>query len=156
MVFYGLHFSLPPEADPLPFPNVIEPEAPQRLEPLFKNLYEAYRQKGYLYEWRQTIFLQQILCEVFTILHTKQEPISTARIRKALAYIHENPCSPLALEDLLKRICLLRRWLKNVALQTLFISAGALRRNLPYLPGSIGTRSEYNRKYALRTFYCHE
>lgn len=103
MIFYGLHFSLPPEAEPLPVPDVTELEAPQRLEILFKTLYEAYTQKGYLYEWRQNIFLQQILCEVFTILHIKQEPISILRIQKVLSYIHENPCRPLTLEDLLKQ-----------------------------------------------------
>lgn len=103
MEFYGMHFSLPQGEEALPFPDWMNVEASYRLESLFKTLYEVYRQKGYLYEWRKNLLLQQILCEILTILYTKNEPISTVRIRKVLAYIQENPCRPLPLEDLLQQ-----------------------------------------------------
>lgn len=101
MEFYGMHFSLPPGEEALPFPNRVNVEASQRLETLFKTLYEVYLQKGYLYEWRENLMLQEILCEILTFLYTRKEPISTVRIRKVLAYIQEDPCRTLTLEDLL-------------------------------------------------------
>lgn len=101
MEFYGMHVELPNDVALPSIPDFIHLEAPMRLEPLFKALYDVYLQKGYLYEWRQNLLLQQLLCEIFTILHEKDEPIGALRVRKVLEYIHEDPCRPLTLEDLL-------------------------------------------------------
>ena len=62
MEFYGVHFTLPSGVDRLPLPEVAKIEPPGRLEPLFKSLFEIYKQKTYLYQWRQNLLLEQILC----------------------------------------------------------------------------------------------
>ena len=46
MEFYGMHFSLPNETSPLPFPDILQLESPMRLETLFKTLHEVWQQKG--------------------------------------------------------------------------------------------------------------
>ena len=46
MEFYGVHFTLPSDVDRLPLPEVAKIEPPGRLEPLFKSLFEIYKQKG--------------------------------------------------------------------------------------------------------------
>ena len=103
MEFFGMHFEIPHSKEPLSFPNLFHLEAPMRLVPLFQKLYEVYCERGYLYEWRQKIMLQQILCEIFTMLHEQEEPMGVVRVRKALEYIHENPCRKITLEDLVKK-----------------------------------------------------
>ncbi len=45
MEFYGVHFTLPSGVDRLPLPEVAKIEPPGRLEPLFKSLFEIYKQK---------------------------------------------------------------------------------------------------------------
>lgn len=45
MEFYGVHFTLPSDVDRLPLPEVAKIEPPGRLEPLFKSLFEIYKQK---------------------------------------------------------------------------------------------------------------
>lgn len=104
MEFYGMHFGLPRMSAPFTFPALLHLESTLRLEILFKSLHDIYRQKGYLYEWRMNLWVQQILCEIFAILHEKAHPIETLRIHKVLDYIHEDPCRPLTLEDLLKQV----------------------------------------------------
>jgi len=101
MEFYGMHFDISHEIRP--FPNVTKLESSLRLETMFKSLLDVHRQKGYLYEWKRNLWLQQILCEVFTILQEKDQPISVMRIRKILDYIHEDPCRRITLDDLLKQ-----------------------------------------------------
>lgn len=98
-----MHFYLPPEAPELPFSTRMHLDAPQKLNTLFRSLDEVYRQKEYLHQWQQHLLLQQILCEIFQTLHTKDTPINLVRIRKVLAYIHENLSSPLSMEDLLQQ-----------------------------------------------------
>ena len=102
MLFYGLHFETDP-AQPAPFPDVFHLDAPIRLEVLFQKLHEVYYAKSYLYEWKQSLLLQQILCEILTVLHEQKEPMGVARVRRALEYIHEDPCKAISLEELLKR-----------------------------------------------------
>jgi len=101
--FYAMHFDVPKDELPLPFPDVQHLDAPLRLERLFKQLHEVYLEKGYLYLWRQTLLLQQILCEIMTIRHEKTAPMGTLRVRRVLAYIHENPCRKISLDDLLEQ-----------------------------------------------------
>lgn len=101
MEFYGVHFELPANMDKLPLPDICHPESILRLEALFKNLHDIHRQKQYLYKWRQNLILQHILCEIFLALHTPDEPMSIIRVRKALAYIHEDPCRTIRIETLL-------------------------------------------------------
>ena len=103
MEFYGLHFWLPDAAEELPFPTYMHLDAPQRLIPLFRSLYEIHMQKDFLYEWKQQLLLQQILCEIFRILHTDDKPIVSLRIRKVLEYIQNNLHRPLTMEELLQQ-----------------------------------------------------
>ena len=102
MEFYGVHFDIPANMDKLPLPDICHPESVLRLEALFKTLHEIHRQKPYLYRWQQNLTIQRILCEIFSSLHTPDEPMSVLRVRKALAYIHENPCRPIRVETLLE------------------------------------------------------
>ena len=103
MLFYGLHFEPAAPADLLPFPAYLHLNAPMRLEVIFQKLHEVYSGKPYLNEWRQNLLLQQILCELLTILHEKEEPSSVVRVRRALEYIHSDPCRRITLEDLLQQ-----------------------------------------------------
>jgi len=103
MEFYGLHFELPPGIPSIPFPPRMRLDAPQKITSLFRNLYEIHTQKEYLYEWKQQIILQQILCEIFQFLHPEDKPIASVRIKKALEYIHNNPNRPPSMEELLKQ-----------------------------------------------------
>ena len=102
MLFYGLHFEPLDPARSIPFPDVLHLDAPIRLTALFQKLHEVYYAKAYLYEWKQSLLLQQILCEILTVLHEQKEPMGMARVRRALEYIHEDPCREIQLEDLLK------------------------------------------------------
>lgn len=101
MLFYGLHFALPEGEPPLPFPPVIHLDSLHRLEPIFRQLYGAYLQRGHLHAWRQNILLQQILLETCSILREREEPMGSVRVQKALAFIHENPYRHITLSDLL-------------------------------------------------------
>ena len=103
MEFYGVHFTPPPETDDLPIPNVMHLEAPYRIEALFRELYEAHSQKTYFYQWRQNVVLEQILCELMETAEQKKAPAEAMRIRRVLAYIHEEPCRAFSLEELLRQ-----------------------------------------------------
>ena len=82
MEFYGVHFTLPSDVDRLPLPEVAKIEPPGRLEPLFKSLFEIYKQKTSLYQWRQNVLLEQILCEILSALHGKMLPQSLSVLKK--------------------------------------------------------------------------
>ena len=84
-------------------PDHMHLESGHWLEVLMRDLYEEYQQKRYLGNWKQEIILQQILYEILTKQHSEQEPISNMRIRKVLAYIHEDPCREYTLTDLLNQ-----------------------------------------------------
>jgi len=101
MAFYGMHFMLPTEAEPISLPDVVHLDSPFIMEVLFKQLYDNYLKKDYLYAWRQSILLQQILLELYTLLHKRDEPIDVLRVRKALEFIRQDPCRAIYLEDLL-------------------------------------------------------
>ena len=101
--FLAMHFDLPENTEPLPFPDYLHLDAPQRLEIIFRQLYGVYLEKGYLYQWHQNLLLQQIFCEIFTILHEKETASDAARIRKILQYIHENLYREISLDDLLRQ-----------------------------------------------------
>lgn len=103
MLFYGMHFMPLDPAQPVPLPDVLHLEAPLRLEVLFQKLHEIYYAKPYLYEWKQELLLQQILCEMLTIRYEQKAPIAVERVRRVLDYIHENPCREIRQEELLKR-----------------------------------------------------
>ena len=103
MEFYGVHFTLPSDVDRLPLPEVAKIEPPGRLEPLFKSLLEIYKQKTYLYQWRQNLLLEQILCEILSALHGENAPAELIRIKKVLEHIHEDPARPFTLEELTAR-----------------------------------------------------
>lgn len=103
MEFYGVHFTLPSGVNQLPLPEIAKIEPPGRLEPLFKLLLEIYQQKSYLYQWRQNLLLEQILCEIFSALHGESSPVELVRIKKVLEYIHADPAHPFTLEELTAR-----------------------------------------------------
>lgn len=103
MVFYGIHFSMPQESETLNIPDLMHLDAPMRLEGLFRSMHEIYGKKVYLEEWRKNLLLQQILCEVFLILHNQTEPINVIRIRKVLEYIQEHLYQPIHLDALLQQ-----------------------------------------------------
>ncbi|MGN0999794.1 MAG: helix-turn-helix domain-containing protein [Faecousia sp.] len=100
MEFYGVHFTLPEGVKQLPLPDLARMEPAVQLEALFKTLLEVYQKKAYLYQWRQNVLLQQILCEIFSVLHQENMPVEHARIKKVLELIHEDPARPFTLEDL--------------------------------------------------------
>ncbi|MDD6174813.1 MAG: AraC family transcriptional regulator [Firmicutes bacterium] len=103
MEFYGVHFTLPAEMEQLPLPDLAQIKPAAQLEALFKDLLGVYQKKAYLYQWRQNLLLQQILCEIFTALYQESIPAEQARIKKVLEYIHEDPSHPFTLEDLTAR-----------------------------------------------------
>lgn len=103
MLFYGVHFDYQPHTRPLPFPLLLSFGAPNRLEPLFRQLQDAYLENGPLDKWHQSLLLQQILLEIFTHLQQKSEPMGHLRVRRALEYIHEDPCRPISLDDLYRQ-----------------------------------------------------
>ena len=100
MEFYGAHFTLPQGMTQLPLPDLSRMEPGTRLEALFQELLGVYRKKDYLYQWRQNLLLQQILCEIFSSLHQENMPVEQARIKKVLEYIHADPARPFTLEEL--------------------------------------------------------
>lgn len=102
MLFYGVHFGLEGEMDELPLLDVAKMPS-RKMDPLFRSLEEAVRQKGELWKWRQDLIVSQIICEAMLALREESEPIDTVRIRRVLEYIHEDPCRPLPLEALLQR-----------------------------------------------------
>lgn len=100
MEFYGVHFTLPEGIVRLPLPDLSRIDNPSQLEGLFRTLLEVHRKKDYLYQWRQNLLLQEILCLLFTRLHQENVPVEQARIKKVLDYIHEDPARPFMLEQL--------------------------------------------------------
>lgn len=114
MVFYGVHFTPQPKEIMKEIPDYVHLEERQWADQLLKMLYVEHRQKGYLGAWKEEIILQQILSEHLTRLHSTQEPISVARIRKVLSYIHNDPCRDYSLSDLLGQV----RIQKSVFLQS--------------------------------------
>lgn len=103
MAFYGVHFTLPDGVRQLPLPDLAQIEPAVQLEALFKDLLGVYQKKAYLYQWRQNLLLQEILCEIFSVLHQENMPVEQARVKKVLEYIHEDPSRPFTLEDLTAR-----------------------------------------------------
>ena len=142
MEFYGVHFTLPSGVDRLPLPEVAKIEPPGRLEPLFKSLFEIYKQKTYLYQWRQNVLLEQILCEILSALHGENAPAELIRIKKVLEHIHEDPARPFTLEDLTAR---------SGVKKTLFLQS--FRRMTGTTPKQyiLGLRLEYARDLLLET-----
>ena len=100
MEFYGMHFRYPPDTEPLPIPVYLHLLSPARLEGVFASLYEVYREKEYLFEWQQRLYLQQILCEIEIRRHTQCTPGTEKRVRRVLLYIDEDPCRKMTLEEL--------------------------------------------------------
>ena len=139
---YGVHFTLPSGVDRLPLPEVAKIEAPGSLEPLFKSLFEIYKQKTYLYQWRQNLLLEQILCEILSALHGENAPAELIRIKKVLEHIHEDPARPFTLEDLTAR---------SGVKKTLFLQS--FRRMTGTTPKQyiLGLRLEYARDLLLET-----
>lgn len=142
MEFYGVHFTLPSDVDRLPLPEVAKIEPPGRLEPLFKSLFEIYKQKTYLYQWRQNLLLEQILCEILSALHGENAPAELIRIKKVLEHIHEDPARPFTLEELTAR---------SGVKKTLFLQS--FRRMTGTTPKQyiLGLRLEYARDLLLET-----
>ena len=142
MEFYGVHFTLPSDVDRLPLPEVAKIEPPGRLEPLFKSLFEIYKQKTYLYQWRQNVLLEQILCEILSALHGENAPAELIRIKKVLEHIHEDPARPFTLEELTAR---------SGVKKTLFLQS--FRRVTGTTPKQyiLGLRLEYARDLLLET-----
>ena len=142
MEFYGVHFTLTSGVDRLPLPEVAKIEPPGRLEPLFKSLFEIYKQKTYLYQWRQNLLLEQILCEILSALHGENAPAELIRIKKVLEHIHEDPARPFTLEDLTAR---------SGVKKTLFLQS--FRRMTGTTPKQyiLGLRLEYARDLLLET-----
>ena len=101
MEFFALHFDLPQDAPQPPIPDYLHLDAPHRLEIIFRQLYGIYLEKGYLYQWHQNLLIQQILCEIFTILHEKETASYSVRMRRTLEHIHENLSREITLEQLL-------------------------------------------------------
>lgn len=101
MEFYGLHFHISEEKLLEKVPDYMHLESGSWLEIQMRNLYEEYRKKRYLSNWKQEILLQRILCEILIKQHAEQEPISNKRINKVLAYIHENPFREYTLVELM-------------------------------------------------------
>ena len=101
MEFYGMHFTLPESDKTPPFPALTHLESTIWLERLLSAFCDIYQQKGYLYEVRRDLWVQQILYEVAVLLHETRQPSEALRIRKALDYIHQDPCRPIPLQQLL-------------------------------------------------------
>ena len=98
--FFGLHFNLPPGTKPPELPDLLHLDAPQRIEILFRKLHGIYLEKGHLHEVHENLLLQQILCELLTILFEKETSSNPLRIRQVLEYIHENLYREITLEEL--------------------------------------------------------
>lgn len=142
MEFYGVHFTLPPGTNRLPLPPVAHIEPAGRLEPLFKSLLEIYKQKSYLYQWRQNVLLEQILCEIFSALYAENAPVELVRIKNVLDYIHADASRPFTLEALAAR---------SGVKKTLFLQS--FRRVTGTTPKQyiLGLRLEYARDLLLET-----
>lgn len=102
MAFYGIHFGLPQGVEELPLPDVAQ-IPPRRLEPLLRSLREAAHQQGPLVQWRKNLLLEQVICEAMLALQASSEPMQVRRIRRVLAYIHEDPCRELTMDQLLEQ-----------------------------------------------------
>ena len=98
--FFGLHFDLLPGTEPPPFPDLLHLDAPQRIEILFRKLHGIYLEKGFLHKVHENLLLQQILCELLTILYEKETSSNPQRIRHVLEFIHENLYREITLEEL--------------------------------------------------------
>ena len=142
MEFYGVHFTLAPQAKGLPLPDVAKIELSHRVQVLFKEMLEVYRQKSYLYGWRQNLLLEQILCEVFCALHGENAPAELTRVKKVLEYIHADPYRSFTLEDLLAQADIK----KTLFLQSFHNVTGTTPKQ--YI---LGLRLEYARDLLLET-----
>ena len=54
-------------------------------------------------EWKKSILLQQILCDLMIKQHTIQNPANTARIQKVLDMIHKSPFEAYTMKNLTER-----------------------------------------------------
>lgn len=100
MSFFGVHFTLPSGMDKLPFQDICNISQPFRLEAMFRNLHDIYTKKQYLYQWKQNILMQQIICEVFSTLHQQAPSVDIARVKKVLDFIHQHPRSSFSSQEL--------------------------------------------------------
>ena len=103
MTFYALHFQISDEELLSGIPDHIHITDSHWLEVLIKGLYDEYRNKGYLCEWKREIALQRLLCEILSQLHVEQTPIESKRIGQVLEYIHEDPFREYSLDMLMIR-----------------------------------------------------
>lgn len=96
--FYGVHFSLPPDMDKLPFPEITYVTAP-RLRIAFDDLNAAYGQHAYLIEWRYRILLQQI---IYTLLVDRQQnsPSDAKRVNRTIDVIRRDIAHRYTIEEL--------------------------------------------------------
>ena len=101
--FYGMHFSISEGESPPSFPYVSHPVSSMRLVSLFRRINEVHIEKGYLYEWRERLLLNEILLEICTFLHEMDEPIANLRVRKALKDIQNYPLSELSAALLMEK-----------------------------------------------------
>lgn len=102
MEFYAVHMGLPANVHRLPLPDIWSSKPPQ-LDSLFRKLELAVRHNTYLSTWQQNLVLEQIVCECLQLLQTDQLSYHTVRINRVLDLIHDNPCLPLTMDDLLVR-----------------------------------------------------
>lgn len=100
MVFYGVHFTLPPHVERLPLAPIQHLTSMRRIEAICSTLQDVHTQKNPLYRWQQNIALEQLLCEVFCVQHTLSTPVQQQRIEQVLCYIHANFQRQLFIDEL--------------------------------------------------------
>lgn len=83
--------------------DIMHPTSYVKLETLFRRLNEVHLMKGYLYEWREKLLLEEILVEIFTFLREKNEPSALMRVKNALQNIQDYPLSELTPALLMKK-----------------------------------------------------
>ncbi|MGM9652641.1 MAG: hypothetical protein ACI3XP_03275 [Eubacteriales bacterium] len=78
--------------------------------------------RGYFSDWQQKLYLQQNLCEIQIRRHTQCGPIAKIRGRWVLAYIDEDPCRSLALEELISVAGIGKTWFIESFRQLTFLT----------------------------------
>lgn len=100
MEFYGLHFTPLGGFEPPALPRFVSLSSPHRLQPLFRQLLEDYRDPPYLYKWKQDLLVQQILYEAAVQVHQADCPAEALRIQKVVQQIRQDPCRAVSLDEL--------------------------------------------------------
>ena len=102
-LFYAAHFDMDdlPEKK-LPLPDISHIPNNYKIKEYLEEFFSAYEKKEYMYKWKMSIALQNILFEVLSQSNSNAAPMNLTRINKVIEHIHKNPYEKFSIESLTK------------------------------------------------------